>query len=676
MTKRLLRGDPDRPFLTDPVKIEELLKRLKPHTHEPLWFYKIRGTASPKEKALSRDYPTAENAEILKELGVAILSRADFFKGAGLERERPHIERIIKFARELHQRGVMISVYVGGTMMTEYFFKEVPEARDWARKDMDGLPVAYGGYQLNRWFPCLNNPGYRAYVKKVLDVAVREVQADEIFFDNQILRYEPRSCRCDYCVQHLRDMIKKTYTLEQCEERYGFAEYPDSVPPIWSQANKPWRLDRVQVPNIQDWIDHRVATVKEFYADMASHVKAQSPTTVVGMNIKGVHGHNRAFDHGVCHGATADLLDFSCIDGYKPGVRNGAIVSEFRFFKSSQSTHISVVDNNTTDIQTVESQVLGYKKKIEGHGWIGDMGNSTLFSPAAQFLRGNMRLLHERPHVRDIAVLRYEPATRYNCAKTHEQLMPFEQTLAVEKLPWGIIYDRQKEALGEFRIIAMPEIQGISDEWLDKLDAFMRAGGGVIASGNTARYNEWMRGRDPEHALARWLGHAPRKAYECVTVGKGRFVYVPEWEVYQKWDISDWCAIWGEVQPVKDRALFRQAVADAAGGHPLSHRAEGNDAVLVEGIVPASGPGEGIDLHFINYNEADVAPVMTVRVALPEGKSGAVVECVHCDEEGHLRERGAVTTEAGEAVFRMFTPKVYGLAQVRFTGGTGRAGGK
>jgi hypothetical protein len=84
MTKRLLRGDPDRPFLTDPVKIGELLKRLKPHTHEPLWFYKIRGTASPSEKALSRDYPTAENAEILKELGVAILSRADFFKGAVL----------------------------------------------------------------------------------------------------------------------------------------------------------------------------------------------------------------------------------------------------------------------------------------------------------------------------------------------------------------------------------------------------------------------------------------------------------------------------------------------------------------------------------------------------------------------------------------------------------------
>jgi len=121
------------------------------------------------------------------------------------------------------------------------------------------------------------------------------------------------------------------------------------------------------------------------------------------------------------------------------------------------------------------------------------MGECTIFTPAVQFLRGHRRLYHERARVRDIAVLRYEPATRYNNAKTHEQLMPFEQTLAVEKLPWGIIYDRQRAALAEFRIVALPEIQALSDAWLDRLDAFMRTGGGVIASGGAAGYNEWMR---------------------------------------------------------------------------------------------------------------------------------------------------------------------------------------
>ncbi len=661
-----LRGDPDRPFPTNQTKIAGLVKRYKMHTHEPLWFYRIRGSCTPKEEARSREYTSAENAEILSKLGITILDRAEFFKGIGLVREKAQMARISRFARELHSRGVMISVYVGGTMFTEYFFKEVPEARGWARKDQDGNPVTYGGYQLNRWFPCLNNPDYRAYLKRVLDVAVREVKADEIFFDNQILRHEPRSCRCDYCVQHLRDTIKRKYTLAQCELRYGVAEYPDSVPPTWSQACKPWRLDRVQAPNIQDWIDHRVATVVEFYQEMANYVKAQNPATVVGMNIKGLHGHNRAFDHAVCHGAFADILDFSCIDGYNPGFKNGNVISEVRFYKSSQSTHVSVVDSSNTELITVEKQVFGYRKKIEGHGWIGDIGSSMLFTPTVQFLRGNARLYHERPHLRDIAVLRYEPATRYNCAKTPEQLMPFEQTLLVEKLPWGIIYDRQKDALGEFRIVALPEIQALSDEWLDRLDAFMLAGGGVIASGDAGMCNEWMRARDPGHAFTRWLGHAPQGRYERATVGKGRFVCAPAWDVHQKWSFDDWHAVWPEISPVKDRALFLQAVDDAAGGQPLSFRARGNDAVFLEAIVPPEGRDSGLDLHFVNYNAANVAPVMTVRVAMPAGRKGAKLELVHCDDEGHPRKNAPVTIEGGEAVFRMFTPRVYGLAQVKF----------
>lgn len=666
-SKRYLRGDPDRPLPTDLAEIERLRKQYASPTHEPLWFYRIRGTCSPAEEAISRGYTSAENVELMHKMGLHMPKRAEFFKGIGLVRERPFIDRIVRYARELHKRGMMISVYVGGTMFTEYFFKEVPEARDWARRDQDGRPVTYGGYQLNRWFPCLNHPDYRAYTRKVLDVAVQEIEADEIFFDNQILRYEPRSCRCDYCVKHLREMIRRKYTLEQCEQRYGLAEYPDSVPPVWSQACKPWMLDRVQVPNIQDWIDHRVATVTEFYADMAGHVKAQRPATVVGMNIKGVHGHNRAFDHGICHGAMADLLDFSCIDGYNPGYRNGTVISEVRFYKSSHSTHIAVVDDCATELIAVESQVFGYKKKIEGHGWLGDLGNCPVFTPATQFLRANQRMYHQRRR-RDIAVLRYEPATRYNCARTHEQLMAFEQTLLVEKLPWGIIYDRQRDSLDEFRIIALPEIQALSDAWVEALDAFMKAGGGVIASGQAAGFTEWMRSRNPGHALARWLGHAPGGQYESATIGKGRFVYVPRWEVPQPWDFSDWHGVWPEVQPVKDRELFRRAISDAAGERPLSFRAEGNDAVFVEGIH-AEG---GIDLHIVNYNAADVSPLLTLRVAVPDGRARASVEVIRADEDGHPRAPIQVSGNGSQEIsFRLATPRVYAVAAVRFSGSSG-----
>jgi len=659
-----LRGDPDRPFPTDLDALNEMKARYVRPTHEPIWFYRNRGSATPAEKHRAVAYKSDENIDLMARMGLHMPQRAQFFKGFGLQRERPFIDETIRYARKLHERGMLVSVYVGGTVFTDYFFKEVPEAVEWCRVDQNGLPITYGGYQLERWFPCLNHPDYRAYLHRVLDVAVQEVEADEIFFDNQILRHEPRSCRCERCVRHFREMIRKRYTLEQCEERYGLAEYPDSVPPIFSQACKPWRMDGIRTTQIQDWIDHRIATVVEFYADMAGHVKAQKPDIAVGLNIKGIHGHNRAFAHGICHGALSDLLDFSCIDGYRVGMSNGSVQSEIRFYKSSHSSHISVVDGKGAELQAAESQVFGYRKEIPGHGWLCDMGNCTVFTPMAQFLRGNQRLFHQREHIHDVAVLRSAPSTNYNCAKVHEQLMAFEKTLAVEKLPWGIIFDKQIDDLARRRIVALPEIQALSDEWLDALDAFLRAGGGVIASGDAARYNGWYRGRDPEHALSRWLGRPPGREYEAVDVGAGRFVYVPTWDVEIEWDMSDWFEIpLSNDHPVRNRGTFLRAIEDAAGGRPLTFRVSGPEHVFVEAIAAA----DGVDLHYVNYDRDHLDASLATRVALPAGKRSARVILTDPHDPGHRQWDVPVKVLGDVAEFEMFTPMVYGLAQVTFS---------
>ncbi len=666
--KKWLRGDPDRPFPTDLEQLNALKARCVAPTHEPIWFYRNRGSVSPAEELRTQLYQTPENVEVMAAMGLHVPKRAHFFKGFGLERERPFIDQTIEYARRLHGRGMLVSVYVGGTLFPEYFLKEVPQASEWFRTDQFGQPVTYSGYQLQRWFPCLNHPDYRAYLKRVLDIAVQEVQADEIFFDNQILRHEPRSCRCRHCLEHFRELVRRRYSLEECERRYGLAEYPDLQPPIWSQACKPWRLDAIRTPQLQDWIDHRVATVVEFYRDMAEHVKSRKPATVVGLNVKGIHGHNRAFDHGICHAALADVLDFSCIDGYMVGIRNGAILSEIRFFKSSHSTHISVVDAQDSELTAAEAQVHNYRKEIPSHGWLGDMGNCTAFTPMTQFLRANQRLFHRRKHLHDVAVLRSQPSTNYNCAKVHEQLMAFEQTLAVEKVPWGLIFDKQLDELEGFRIIALPEIQALSDRWLERLDGFLRAGGGVIASGRAAAFDEWYRPRDPEHALSRWLGHPPRGEYEVAAVGAGRFVYVPAWEVATKWDFADWFAIWGQdVRAVINRQDFRRAIDDATIGRPLTHRVVGPDPVFVEAIAGPDGPDSGVDLHFINYDPDQCQAELVVRVGLPEGSSSAHVTLTDPHHVEPRRWQVPVTVSAGAAEFTMFTPKVYGLAQVRFS---------
>jgi len=657
-----LRNDPNRPFPTDLSQIQAAAAKVFWPTHEPVWFYRNRGNADAKALQRALNYQTPQNVALMAATGIQMPLRAHFFKGAGLQRERSSIEKTIQYSRLLHDQGMLISVYVGGTMFTDYFFKEVPEAVNWVRKDQDSNPVTYGSYQLQRWFPCLNNPGYRAYTRNVLDVAVQEIQADEIFFDNQILRHEPRSCRCDYCIRHLRDMIGRKYTLEQCLERYGFAEYPDVVPPIFSQACKPWRLDRVCTPQIQDWIDHRVATVIEFYQEMADHVKKQRPATAVGMNIKGIHGHNHAFDHGICHGSFSDILDYSCIDGYNPGVHDGAVVSEVRFWKSSHSTHIAVVDEPGEELPAAEGQVYGYRKLIEGHGWLGGIGDCSAFTPMTQFLRANQRLFHERRRLQDVAVLRTQPSTNYNCAKVHEQLMAFEQSLAVEKIPWGIIFDGQIDALATHRIVALPEMQAISDLWLERLDAFMRAGGGVIASGKTAQFDHWYRQREAACGLARWLGCQPGNDYAKAKVGKGCLVYVPTWDVGVKWDFNDWFMA-SRPQPVLNRRDFLRAVTDASQGRPLTHRVTGNNHVFAESIA-ADG---GVDVHFINYNQQNTKPVMSVQIAAPAGARKVQVTLTDPHQAKPKVKKVPATLKSGVIAFKMFTPRVYGLAQARFS---------
>src|SRR4029079_15876816 len=141
---------------------------------------------------------------------------------------------------------------------TDSFYKEVPSARNWACVSTDGSPITYMGYQLWRHFPCINNPDYRAFVRGVLDVALDEVKADEIFFDNQILRAEPRSCRCKVCRELFPEFLYKKYPeARQRIDRYGMDDISDVPPPQWSEAWPPGTLRDIVDPGIQDWVDFR-----------------------------------------------------------------------------------------------------------------------------------------------------------------------------------------------------------------------------------------------------------------------------------------------------------------------------------------------------------------------------------------------------------------------------------
>jgi hypothetical protein len=106
-----------------------------------------------------------------------------FYKGFGLAAEREHIEDAKQLARLCHRDGIKVGVYVGSTVMYETFLLEKPEAQEWFVPDYLGKPVIYG-HQTFRKRVYFMHPGYREYIKRVLKIAVEEVKADLIHFDN------------------------------------------------------------------------------------------------------------------------------------------------------------------------------------------------------------------------------------------------------------------------------------------------------------------------------------------------------------------------------------------------------------------------------------------------------------------------------------------------------------
>ena len=191
----------------------ELTKNVTWLTHEPLEFLLRRGDHFDDESAHYDRMYEPENLKRMAAAGVRY-GRLYFYKGFGLEFEKANMEKARRAAALMHQLGMKVSVYVGGTMFTETLYREVPEAKDWEQRDQNNRWVPYGA-QTYRHYACPNEPAYREYIKRVLKIAVEEVHADEIAFDNVMLQAEPKSCQCPRCVRAFHDFLRKRYPTKE-----------------------------------------------------------------------------------------------------------------------------------------------------------------------------------------------------------------------------------------------------------------------------------------------------------------------------------------------------------------------------------------------------------------------------------------------------------------------------
>ncbi|HSB16611.1 MAG TPA: alpha-amylase family protein [Bryobacteraceae bacterium] len=665
------------------IERQKLLDEIAWPSHEPLMFLRRHGGMDVDAESYYFRYHTEENVRKIAATGLEMSRILHFYKGFGFETEQEEMQRTVELARLFHKYNMKVPVYIGGTMFSETFFLETPEARKWVRVDQWGQPVTYGSHQTARYFACLNNPGYVEYLKKVLKKATVEVKADRVFFDNFTLYAEPQSCHNEACVREFRRYLSRKYDADARVRRFGFASVEGIHPPIWNVLNEPWQLETISDPLLQEWIDFRCWTISNYYRQLYDYMKSLNPGASVGVNIKGVMGRNRAFRDGIDHPRFADVGDWFELDpGFAAGIsENGSLVSEIRSYKIGQSLGVPFDFEAETELRLAEYMAFNFQKETLGFGTNGGFREFLwvphLFRYFDFFKENDQRFYRGAQSVGDVAVLRGYASMANNNDSAHRATVLAEQLLIQGKIPFHIIFDRHLPELSKYKVLMLTEQESLSDSDIEKIKGFVERGGGLVATGAAGDYDQWRRPR-LDKTLAAALGFRKGKVTRG-TFGKGRFVYLPAISPAtdssaagnraRNLSIGDSFTARGyrDFTPEqwllpKNRLEILDALRWAAAGR-FSAEIQAPLTTVAELTQKASD--NVVMLHLLNYDERTAVPDVQVDLAVPRGRRVKSVTLLSPDADG--TKQLEYTASNGRVRFKVPKLAKYSLAVVGLT---------
>jgi hypothetical protein len=592
--------------------------------------------------------------------------RVFFYKGFGLEHERGNMETAKKVAEVMHGLGMKVSLYIGGTMFVETLYKEVPEAEGWEQRDGLGRAVPYGS-QMFRHYACPNEPAYRAYLGKVLQVAVEEVKADELAFDNVMLQAEPRSCRCARCLKAFAAFLKRRYpTRDAAMGRFGVGEVEDLRVNVWETEAAANAVSVLDDPVLQEWVRFRCESLANYAGALHDMVKRMNPEAAVLLNIKGVYSFNRYWTNAVYHPLFAGRVDLMAFDtgGYDEHIdaATGAVVSQVRSYKMARRMNAACEDSFRDDVRAATHMAFGHQKVLGGLAAAPEgSGAFNVFTPLMEFFRAhNERYYLGVNNVADVAVVRNWASMAYSISAAYVPATLMEQVLIQYKVPFDLLFEEGLNRLPQYGVVVMAGQECVGDGQVEQLLGFVRGGGTLVVVGNTGTYDE-RRARRPQN---------PFVAGE---VGKGKIVRVAE---VVRGDVAGRAgaenfdpepgvgARAGErlnppqwVLPKNHEALFG-AVEGTGGGLSLE---TGAPLTVLAELVTKGDTRETI-AHFVNFEKGKRVAGFGVKVR--KGFVGKVkgVKWFSVEADGPVE----VAFQEEEEFVRFVTPEmgVYGMAVV------------
>jgi len=453
-----------------------------------------------------------------------------FSAGWGKDAERREQERLRDLIATYHKYGIQVLGYISmANVFARRVFKDIPGSKDWVQRDPEGEPIPYRGWKTEtgtRVLACVNHPDFRAHQMDLVRRAMR-FGCDGLLVDNVF-----GTCYCKHCRAAFREFARermgtrRLLPLEDLETadwsrpviRLAAEFFAESVQRFFARIRKAARRinrDAVCTMNVHPprW---RVRPTFDFprlvrHCDIVISEDGALPAS---------RSFKEVFETGQLQELSRSDLGRDNIDHYRY-LRAVAKGRTFLF----DAHHAWSVEPNHLKLALAEAFSCG--------GGLGfavppgyDPGRESLLKASGEYLTffdEHRRLYEGASHVAQVAVLvshrsmiwclsRDERGRPNEPIRTATHLWGFSQALIYNNVPFDYVLeeDLSAKALSPYSVVILPNAVCLSDAALEAVNQFVRAGGSLVVTGETALYDENVQ-RRREYGLANLTGVRSRR---------------------------------------------------------------------------------------------------------------------------------------------------------------------
>jgi hypothetical protein len=519
-----------------------------------------------------RETHSDEHIRRMKSLGIN-LCHIHFHKGYGLEHEQESIREAAEFASRLHRAGIRVGVYIGSTFFTEAF--RHPKSDEMI---MQNGSASWSGAQYFRKGWCWNSPHSRKYFCEVIRVAIQEVQADVLHFDQAWASIFHQSCHCPYCVEGFHRSIREKNP--EIMEIAGYARSDViSPPPLAINGDYLASVRELVEPGAIAWLMYHAeagAEALRFFSDYARKLKPDINILFNGAALCGIPPFARA-EHVFDKLPLAEICFVEDSLENPPGVTAGGMpVARFRAYKAGlrakcRMVYYTAEQGHRTSLMLAEAAAFNYASLgclsmvQQDKCAITEDADEKLLS----WLVARDDLFLDRTPWHHVAVLRHHESELLNPFPCSLTPYVVEQMLFEKHVPFTIIHKRDLVAAAlqkEFDLVILPDSKCLDEAELRELEHFVENGGRILSIGMTAaatRLNQfrptWGLERIFKHPAKPMMAHTEQEvvagtltksaladAHSAEPIkadyGDGRAIHIPalQFNLPRKEDVHSW----------------------------------------------------------------------------------------------------------------------------------------